>query len=65
MGATRKRHGNVVIANLDGSFTLDEMAIQLVGVALLKTAELVRQHGIERIGDEGHHYIKVDLEQNG
>ena len=64
MGAARKRHGYVVIMHLDGTFTLDEMAVQLFGITGLKTAKLLRQHGIERIGDQGHQHIEVDLHQD-
>ena len=65
MGATGKRHGHVSVANLNGPFAFDKMAKQFGGVALLEAPQLASQQGIERIGDQGHQHVEVDLDQDG
>ncbi len=65
MGAAGKSHGHVTFVNLDGPFALDEVAKQLRCIALLEAAQLPSQQGIERIGDQGHQHIEVELDQNG
>ena len=65
MGTAGKDHRNIPVSNLDGTFTFYEVSKQLWCIAVLKTPELLRQHGIERIGNHGHQHIEVDLEQNG
>jgi len=54
MGTTGKHHRNVTVSNLDGTFTFYEVSKQLGCIALLKTPNLLCQHGIERIGVNFH-----------
>ena len=45
-------------------FAPDKMAIDLLGVALLKASELLGQHAVKGIGDHGHQDVKVHFHQN-
>ena len=65
MGTTGISHCYVTVSNLDGAFAFYEVTKQLGCIAILKATQLPSQQGIERIGDQGHHYIEVDLDQNG
>lgn len=45
--------------------TPDKMAIDLLGVTLFKSSELLGQHAVEGLGDHGHQDVEVHLHQNG
>ena len=51
-------------ADFDGSLSIDEVTAKRWGIALLKTAQMPGQHGIEGIGHHGQQDIEMDFDQD-
>src|SRR3990172_5298920 len=65
VGATRVGHDHAWSGDPHGRLPRDEVAEELRRVAVLESAELAGEHGVERVGQSGEHDVEVDLDEDG
>ena len=53
VGSSRIGNGNLAVADLHIAFALHEVAVELGGIATLKSAKVLGQSAVERIRDQG------------
>ena len=55
------------LPSLDGYFTfsLDEITIELWGIASFKASEVLSQPAVKGVGDHCHDDVEVDFDQDG